>query len=216
VPRLAVSTTIRLSVTGFLRRSAFAALLALLASTPTRALVSSYHWTIDWDDRPDQHGTLVFDAEDDDTARAVTWAEFAGVPVPPTIEGLPPALGSFGALIFDGSQVLGFNGCSDAFDVCPSAGGTVAGWTSASFSLSASGTATSLVYSVGAGEPASGCIPTSAAALLPISCFDVERGSTSFAVAPHVTPVPEPFTWVLLLAGLAGMGLYTRGRRGDR
>ena len=195
-------------MTGFLRRFAFVALLALLAASPARAVGSTVHWTIDWEERSDQHGTLVFDARDDETPRAITWAEFAGVPVPPTIDGLPPGLGSFGSLTFDGSRVLGFNGCSDAFDVCPTNGATVAGWTSASFSQSAPGVAMSLSF-----DPAAGCVPASPLSFLPVSCFDIERGSTTLAA---VTLVPEPFTWLLLLAGLAGMGLYTRGRRGDR
>jgi hypothetical protein len=195
-------------VTVSLRRTLAAACLTLLASLPAQALQSTYLWTIDWEARPDQSGTLVFDDEGDASARALTWAEFAGVSVPTAILGLPPGLGSFGSLIFDGSRVAGFNGCSDVFDVCPSDGATVAGWTSASFSLSAPGVATSLTY-----DPGAGCTQGSMLSFLPASCFAIERGSTSFAA---VTPVPEPFTWMLMLAGLAGMGVYTRGRRGDR
>jgi PEP-CTERM motif len=184
-----------------------AAVLALL-SLAAQATQTSYEWTIDWQNRPDQSGTLVFDDGDDTSARLVRWDVVFGQPVPASISGLPPGIGVAGSLSFNGSFVSGFLGCSDPYNACaiPT---TRFGFTQMSFSLSSpGGSAVNYSYNYSGGDSTSLCLQTNLLANMPDSCFAIDRGVTTLAVL--TTPVPEASTWMLLLMGLIGLTLQRR------
>ncbi len=190
-------------------RFCVAAVLALL-SLSAQATLTTYEWTIDWQSRPDQSGTLVFDDEGDASVRAVSWNIDFGRPVPSSITGLPPGLGVLGLLSYDGSFVSSVRGCSDPFGAC-SGGATRFGYTFVEFTLSSIGDALNYAYNYGGSDPASGCLNPVQLASLPDSCFAIDRGVTTFAAV--TAAVPEPSTWALLLAGLASLALHGRSRR---
>lgn len=187
-----------------------AAVLALL-SMAAQATFTTYEWTIDWQNRPDQSGTLVFDDQGDASARGVSWNLDSGRPVPPSITGLPPGLGVLGLLSYDGSFVSHVRGCSDPFGACSPGGATRFGYTFVEFTLSSLDDAVNYVYNYSGSDPASGCLSPVQLAGLPDSCFAIDRGVTTFTAV--TAPVPEPSTWALLLAGLASLALYRRSRR---
>lgn len=182
--------------------------LLALCSLASRATETTYVWTIDWADRPDQTGTLVFDDGGDNTPRTFSWF----YPRPPFPLNQIKELGSFsaaGSLSFDGSLVTAFSGCNDIFTFCSSGGGIVlSGYTSANFFLSGSGSATFATYAGNPRDP--GCAPGSLVGSLPSNCFAFSTGVTTFAAASAVTPVPEPSTWALMLGGLLGTALVAR------
>lgn len=187
-----------------------AAVLALL-SLAAQATLTTYEWTIDWQNRPDQSGTLVFDDQGDASARGISWNIDFGRPVPPSINGLPPGLGVLGLLSYDGSFVSNVRGCSDPFGACSPGGATRFGYTFVEFTLSSFDGALNYAYNYSGGDPASGCLNPVQLASLPESCFAIDRGVTTFTAV--TAAVPEPTSWALLLAGLASLALYGRSRR---
>jgi hypothetical protein len=186
---------------------------ALISSAcgAAQAALLTYEWSIDWQNLPDQIGVLSFDDEGDASARSFQWYLYFGIAPPPRLQGLPPGFGIDGGLRFDGSAVTGFNGCDDFFEGCNDSYATPSGWTRASFSLGAAGSATGWTYSYTGSDPASNCFG-SAVSLLPPSCFDIDRGLTTFSAVALATPVPEPASWAQLAAGLLGLVLLTRRR----
>jgi PEP-CTERM motif len=185
-----------------------ASLLLTLCAWASHAAQTTYEWTIDWQDRPDQSGTLVFDDGGDASARSIRWDIRLGAPVPDSILGLPPGIAVAGGLSFDGSFVSGFFGCDDPYNACATPT-TRFGFTALSFSLSSpSGSALNYSYNYTGSDPASPCLQGNLLAIMPDSCFAIERGVTTFAVL--AAPVPEASTWMLLLVGLAGLALHRR------
>lgn len=182
-----------------------ASLLLTLCSLASRATQTTYEWTIDWANSADLSGTLVFDDLGDNSPRTFNWIYY-GPPPPDNIQGLPPGFGALGSLAFDGSFVTGVRGCSDTETFCSSSDIVISGYSSFEFTLSGNGSATGASY---VGGPAV-CTPTSSLSSLPSSCFAFQSGITTFSVATPVTPVPEPSTWALLLAGLLGLTLLAR------
>lgn len=184
-----------------------AALLLVLCASAPRAAVQSYAWTIDWASGPDAAGTLSFDDMSDASARAYVWGQDA-LPLPSFITGLPPGFEATGSLAFDGASVIELRGCDDALTFCGVSPIAAGGYSRAVFSLSGTGSAERAVLHTQGGaacDPASG-------ATLDRSCFAFESGRTTFV---QVTPIPEPGTLVLLLAGVIGMGWFTRRRQRD-
>jgi hypothetical protein len=57
-----------------------------------------------------------------------------------------------------------------------------------------------------------------AEAVSDINSIISSRKALKFAVSGHADPVPEPSTWIMMLAGFAGLGLaaYRRAARGRR
>jgi hypothetical protein len=185
-----------------------ASLLLTLCSFASHAAQTTYEWTIDWQNRPDQSGTLVFDDGGNTIARSIRWDIGFGAPVPDSILGLPPGIAVAGGLSFDGSFVSGFFGCSDPYNACARPT-TRFGFTEMSFSLSSpAGSAVDYAYNYNGADSASPCLQSSLLANMPDSCFAIDRGVTTFAVL--AAPVPEASTWALLLAGLLGLSLHRR------
>jgi PEP-CTERM motif len=185
-----------------------ASLLLTLCSFASHAAQTTYEWTIDWQNRPDQSGTLVFDDGGDASARTVRWDVVYGAPVPAGISGLPPGAAASGSLAFDGSFVSGLSGCSDPYNACTTPT-TRFGFTQTSFSLlSPTGSAIDYSYNYTGSDVTSPCLQTNLLAIMPDSCFAIDRGVTTFDVL--AAPVPEASTWMLLLAGLAGLALHRR------
>jgi hypothetical protein len=57
-----------------------------------------------------------------------------------------------------------------------------------------------------------------ASAVTDINSIIIGRKELKFAISGHADPVPEPSTWIMMLAGFAGLGLaaYRRATRGGR
>jgi hypothetical protein len=189
----------------------FVAAVLAFFTLAAQATLTTYEWTIDWQNRPDQSGTLTFDDEGDTSARGVSWNIDFGRPVPPTVTGLPPGLGVLGLLSYDGSFVTNVRGCSDPFGACSPGGATRFGFTFVQFELSSFGDALNYIYNYSGGDPASGCLNPALLAGLPESCFAIDRGVTTFTAV--TAAVPEPSTWALLLGGLVSLALVGRRRR---
>ena len=185
-----------------------ASLLLTLCSFASHAAQTTYEWTIDWQNLPDQSGTLVFDDGGDASARVLRWDIVYGQPVPAGVSGLPPGIGVAGSLAFDGSFVSGFVGCDDPYNACATPA-TRFGFTWMSFSLSSpTGSAIDYSYDYTGGDLSSPCLQTNVLAIMPDSCFAIDRGVTTLSVL--AAPVPEASTWAMLLAGLLGLMLYRR------
>jgi hypothetical protein len=185
-----------------------ASLLLTLCPLASQAMQTTYEWTIDWQNRPDQVGTLIFDDGGDTSARTLRWDVVYGAPVPAGLSGLPPGAGAAGSLTFDGSFVSGLSGCSDPYNACTTPT-TRFGFTQTGFSLSSpTGSAIDYTYNYTGSDPASPCLQTNLLAIMPDSCFAIDRGVTTFDVL--AAPVPEASTWLLLLAGLLGLTLLRR------
>lgn len=112
------------------------------------------------------------------------------------------------------------SGC-DALGHCPNG----AGWVSAfSFDTGAGTTATSLGYNSrwataelafanrGPGTTITLTAPTTLRFYIP----DSPHYDNSGGISLNITPVPEPETWALMLAGLAATGLIARKKKAQR
>jgi hypothetical protein len=184
--------------------------LLWLCACAAQAAVTTYEWTIDWQQRPDQSGTLSFDDGGDPTARLLVWDLGLGVAPPASLTGLPPGLAASGGLSFDGSFIVGLTGCDDAISAC-TLPATRLGFTQVSFALSApGGQAQSYLFSPPANDPGSPCLQGDLLAPMPDRCFAIDKGVTTLTLT---SAIPEPGTLALLLAGLAGLGSVARRRR---
>jgi hypothetical protein len=180
-----------------------AAVLAFAcAALPAVAL--TYKWTIDFASGPDAAGKLTFDELSNPWPGSYVWGRDATT-LSPAIAFDPAGFGSSGSVTFDGRSVAEVVICDDPVSFCSGSSIAARGYTRAVFNSSGVGHAERATL-----RSATGICNPREAKVLDRSCFDFEVGRTALALA---SPVPQPSTLALWLAGLVSIGFFTRSRR---